>query len=300
MTRQATHEGLARESFFQNVVEKQEGTLVVASEDVLCDAKICVVVQHVERLGHLLECEVATAERHRLVEHRQRVPHTTVGLAGNQVERLVVELHTLLTGDMFEVAHGVLNTYTVEVVDLATGKDGCGDFVLLGGCKDEDGVVWGLFEGFEEGVECRLGEHVHLIDDVDAVLSHLGRNAHLVRKVADVLHGVVGCGVELVNREAPTLVETPARLALATSVALGCGGQAVDGLCEDTRAGGLTHTSGSTKEECVSQLPTGNGVFEGVCNVALSHNRFEGHRTIFACRNNKITAIHFFCFPCEV
>ena len=163
--------------------------------------------------------------------------------------------------------------------------------MFLGGGEDEDGVVWWLFEGFEEGVESRLREHVHLVDDIDTILSHLGRNPHLVREVPDVLHRVVGGGIELVNRKTPALVETPARLALAAGIAFGGGIQTVDGLGEDACTGGLTHTPGATEKIGVGQLTTRDGVFESVSNVALSDDRFEGHWAILASRNNKV-AIH--------
>ena len=120
MACKSRHKGLAREALFQHIVKQQQRTLVVAGEDVLGDTKICVVVEYVERCGHLFEREVTTAERHGLVEHRECIPHTTIGLASNQVERLVVVCHTLLTCDVFEVTHRILNAYAVEVVDLTT------------------------------------------------------------------------------------------------------------------------------------------------------------------------------------
>lgn len=97
------------------------------------------------------------------------------------------------------------------------------------------------------------------------------------------------------NRETASLIETAARLALTASIALGRGIQAVDGFCEDARTGGLTHTSWAAKEEGVSQLSSANCVFEGGGNVTLAHNRFEGLRAVFACRNNEVI-IHLLFF----
>ena len=40
---------------------------------------------------------------------------------------------------------------------------------------------------------------MHLVDDIDAVLSHLRRDADLVHEGLDVLDSVVGCGIELMD-----------------------------------------------------------------------------------------------------
>ena len=71
--------------------------------------------------------------------------------------------------------------------------------MLFSGGQDEDGVCRGLFQGFEEGVEGTLGQHVNLIYYVHAVLSNLRRHLHLLHEGFDVLYGVVGRGVKLMD-----------------------------------------------------------------------------------------------------
>ena len=129
---------------------------------------------------------------------------------------------------------------------------------------------------------------MHLVDDIDAVLANLGRDSHLGCEVTDVIHRVVGCGIELVNGKTTSLVEATARLTLAASIALGCGVQTVDGLGEDAGASGLAHTSGATEQIGVGELSTGYGIFEGGGDVALAHNGLEGLWAVLACRNNEV------------
>ena len=114
---------------------------------------------------------------------------------------------------------------------------------------------------FEECVERLQGEHVHLVDDVDAVAAYLRRDAHLIDQVADVVHRVVRRGVELVDVERAVFVEGFARFAFVARFGI-CGRvEAVDRFGEDTRAGGLAHAARSAEEVGVCQLTAADRVF---------------------------------------
>ena len=58
-----------------------------------------------------------------------------------------------------------------------------------------------LFQRFEEGVECRLREHMDLVDDEDRVVAELRNDAHLVDDITNIVYRVVRCGIELVDIE---------------------------------------------------------------------------------------------------
>ena len=73
----------------------------------------------------------------------------------------------------------------------------------------------------QKGVERGGGEHVDLVDDVDAVLADLGRYADHLGKVADVVHGVVGGGVQLMDTVGAALGEGQAGLTLAAGLHVG-------------------------------------------------------------------------------
>ncbi len=67
----------------------------------------------------------------------------------------------------------------------------------LGRGEDEDRVTRRLFEGLQQRVEGRLGEHVDLVDDVDLVLALVGRIAYLVSQVANVVDAAIAGRVYL-------------------------------------------------------------------------------------------------------
>ncbi len=261
MGRQSAREGLGREAFAQHLVQEQERRPVVARCGEVGEVEVGVVIEDVQRAGHFAEIERGAAEGHRLVEHAERVAHTAVGFRRDEVQRFVVVGDSLLAGDVFQVGHTVLHADAVEVVDLATGEDGGDDLVFLGRGEDEDGVCGRLFEGLEEGVEGRLREHVHLVDDVDAVAAYLRRDAHLFGQGADVVHRVVRCGVQLVYVETAPLVEGATGFACAAGLAV-VRVEAVDGLGEYAGAGGLAYAARTAEQVGVGQLAAGDGVAE--------------------------------------
>ena len=64
-----------------------------------------------------------------------------------------------------------------------------------------------FFERFQESVEGSRGEHVDLVDYIDAVFADLGRNLDLVHQVLYVLDSVVGGSVQLMDAVGPSFLE---------------------------------------------------------------------------------------------
>ena len=91
--------------------------------------------------------------------------------------------------------------------------------MLFGRGEDEDGVCRWFFECLEEGVERRLRQHVHLVDDIDAVPSYLRGDTYLFGQRADVVHRIVRGGIQLMDVETASLVESAARFAFAAGLA---------------------------------------------------------------------------------
>ena len=56
-----------------------------------------------------------------------------------------------------------------------------------------------FFKSFQECVERRLRQHVDLVDDVDTVFPHLGRDTDLVHEGLYVIDPVVGSGIEFMD-----------------------------------------------------------------------------------------------------
>ena len=277
----AGDEVVAVEALVQHLVEKQEGVARLPGQQLVRQAEVVFIVQDVEVLYHALVGDAPAGEADHLVEDGQGVAHPAVGLEGNDVEGFRLGRDSLFGGDVGQVCHDVLHADALEVVYLATGEDGGQNLVLLRRGKDEDGVARRLFQRLEEGVKGRGGEHVHLVDDVDLVAAYLGRDAHLLHQLPDVVHRVVGGGVQLVDVVRALFVEGDARLAFVARFAVRRGMQAVDGLGEDAGARGLAHATRTAEEVGVGQLARGDGVLQRGGQGVLSHHRFEGGRAVF-------------------
>ena len=240
------------------------------------------VVQDIEISDDVLILHIGTAKRHRLVENRERVTHRPVSLAGDDVERLVINIDILLGRDVAQIPHYVRNADTVEIVGLAPGQDRRQNLVLLGGRQDENRMCRRFLQRFQESIERRLGQHVDLVDDVYAVFSHLRRNLHLVHQRLDVLDTIVGRGIELMDAIRTSFLERNAGLALAARLHIRRRRRTVDGLGEDAGGTRLAHASRAAEEIGMRQFSPDNGVLQCFDNVILPDEILERIRAIFS------------------
>ena len=208
------------------------------------------------------------------VQDGQGVPQSAVGQAGDQPRRPLGEGQALGPGHLGHPPGDVLRADAGEVVPLAAGTDGGRHLLDLGGGQDKDDVGRGLFQRFEQGVEGRGGEHVHLVDDVHLIAADAGGVGGLVPQVADVVHAVVGGGVHLHHVQDAAVVDAPADGALAAGVAV-LGVQAVDRLGKDLGAGGLAGAPHPGEQIGVAHPAGGHLVFQGRHDGPLAHHIFE-------------------------
>ena len=80
--------------------------------------------------------------------------------------------------------------------------------------KHEDGVRGWLFEGLQQGVEGRGGEHVDFIDYIYFVASLVGGEVDLFTQVAHVVHAGVGGSIDLDEIQKRASADSPAVIAL--------------------------------------------------------------------------------------
>ena len=187
------------ETLGKNIVKTQQRSLMVSGKEIVHQMEAMVVIQNVQVLKDIGVIHLRSAESHRLVEDSQGVTHGAVGLEGNHMEGLVVDGDIFLGGDVLQVPDYVRNADAAEVVGLAAAQDGWQNLMLLCGGKDENGVCRRFLQSLKEGVEGRLAEHVDLVYDKHAVFSNLRGNVHLVDEHFNVVHAVVGGGVQLMN-----------------------------------------------------------------------------------------------------
>ena len=250
-----------------DVVEQQHGPWNVTGQCLVGEREVRVVVEHVQLLGHGLVSQVLPREGHELVEHRQCISQCPVGFLSNDVQSLFLRLNPLLGSNVLQVSHGIWHGDAVEVENLATRQDGGQNLVLLRGGQDEHRVGRRLLKGLQKGIECRLTQHVHLVDDVHLVFALLRRNADLVHDAADVLHLVVGSRVEFKHIERHRLFLTV---------------KAVDGLGENPRRRGFPHATRAAEEVRLGDLTRGNALLQGLRDAGLPHHRIPSLGTVFS------------------
>ena len=273
------------EALRQHPVEEQHdvGHLVVQGQ--ADGLEVVVGIEDVEVFDGLLEGDVALRETRHLVEDGERVAHTAIGLLRYHAQGL------LLIGDFFAFGHhlqlldDVGHGHSLEVVDLAAREDGGQDLVLLGRGEDEDDMGGRFLQRLEEGIEGLLREHVDLVDDKDLVAAHLRRDAGLLHELLDLIDTIVGRGIELEDVEGAALFESLATLAGATGLAVVGGVLAVDGLGEDARTSGLSHTARTAEEVGVGQFARLDRIAESGGQRVLADDVGKLHRTVFARRN---------------
>ena len=142
----------------------------------------------------------------------------------------------------------------LEVEYLAARENGGKYLLLLGGSHDEDDILGWLLQRFEEGVERRRREHVHLVNDIDFVTPYLGRNVYLLDELAYVVGRVVGGCVHLKNVERTLLGKGSATITLAACLATCKGRRAIDGSSKNAGCGGLPDPSWTAKKIGVRRL----------------------------------------------
>ena len=237
--------------------------------------------EHVERL---LQGDGAPGICGQLIEDPDGVTEATPGRPGDDRERRLGHLDTLLPGDAGQHADHLHHGRPAEVEALAARQDRRRDLVRLGGGQDEHGVGRRLLEGLEQRVEGLGGEHVHLVDDVHLHAAFHRREVDLVAQVADVVDAPVGGGVHLddVHGAAPAdglavragPIRVGRRLALA--------GVAVEGHGEDLGGGSLAGAAGTGEEIRVAHPVLVDGVDERTGHVLLPDDVLEAGRAVLA------------------
>ena len=170
-----------------------------------------------------------------------------------------------------------------ERVVVGARADGGEDFVRLGGGEDEQDVVRGFFDQFEQGVEACGGDHVGFVDDVDLEAGVDGGEDGAFAQFAGVVDAAVAGGVDF--DDVDRAVSVGRQRAAGAAFAAGFGGGslgAVEGAGEDAGRGGLAAAAGPGEQVGVVEAPGADGVDERLGDVFLADDFGEGLRPVFA------------------
>ena len=151
----------------------------------------------------------------------------------------------------------------------------------LRGCENEQQMLRRLLDDLQQRVEGRNGEHMHLVDDIHPHF-HLGRRINgVVPQITDVVHAVVGGGVDLQHVHAGAGINGLAGFADVAGVAA-VGIQAVDCLRQNFGAAGLTRAPGAGEQVRMAHFPGHDLGFQGLRHRHLSGNVVKGLGAVFA------------------
>ena len=205
------------------------------------------------------------------VQNRQGIAQCTIGQTGDQFCAVGGQLQLFLPGDILHPPCDILRPDAGKIVPLAAGKNGGGHLLDLGGGQNEDDVCGRLLQRFQQRIEGRCRQHVHLVDDIHLILAGAGGVGGLVPQVADVIHAVVGGCVHLHHIQQAAVVNAFADLARPAGIAIDRM-QAVDRLGKDLGAGGLAGAAHTGKQIRMAHTACGDLVFQGGHDGTLTHH----------------------------
>ena len=228
----------------------------------------------------MIEGDGFAGKANELFEGGFSVAESTLGLAGDKDKSLVGDLDLFGIGDFAEMGGDDGVGDAAEIEPLATGEDGGGEFLDLGGGEDELHVGGGLLQRFEESVESLAGEHVNFVDDVDFEFSAGGGVGNTVAEILDLVDAAVGGAVDLEDVETAAFGDLLADVFVGVEVdprAL----RAVEGFGEDAGGGSFADAAGTDKEEGMGKAALSDGVREGFDDVFLPDEFREGAGAVF-------------------
>ncbi|OSM07631.1 putative Dual specificity phosphatase, catalytic domain protein [Magnetofaba australis IT-1] len=243
-----------------------------------------VLVGQAENLFNRIEAHRARAVHNGLIQQRQRIAHRTVSGAGHRFDARLVPFDRLFLQNLAQIAAQGLQRHALEIIALAAADDGGQNLAHFGGGEDEFDVGRRLFQGFEQGVEGALGEHVGFVQGVDAEAA-AGLIPHPVEQFAHVIDAGARGGVHLQHIRVVACCDAAAGVTLATRVG-GHAGLTVETHGHQPRQSGLAHPTDAGKQKRLRESALGQRVFERAHRVLLSDQIGEVAGAPFARQNH--------------
>lgn len=216
-----------------------------------------------------------------MIEHGLGIAHATVRAFGDGPGGGGIEGDVFHGSDVEEVVSNDLAGDGAEIEALAAGEDGGKDFLDLGGGEDEFYVFGGFFEGFEEGVEGGVGEHVDFIDVVDFELTAGGGEFYRFAEFADLFDAIVGGAIDFEDVEGAAFGDFAADIGIRVEVNFGAV-LAVEGFGEDACRRGFAGAARAHEEIGAGEAVLLDGVAECFYDMVLAEDIGEGFGTIFS------------------
>ena len=121
---------------------------------------------------------------------------------------------------------------------------------------------------------------MHFVDDVHALFRARRAEDGLVTQRTDVVHAVVGGGVQFHHVHDSAVVDAAAGGALVAGVAVDRV-LTVDSFGQNLGAGGLAGAAGTDEQIGVAELIVLHLIFQGLCDMLLAHHVVERPWAVF-------------------
>ena len=132
-----------------------------------------------------------------MIQQAFRIPETTLGKLGHQVQGIRSNDNLLLLADPVQMPHQFRQRDAAEVEALAPGHDGGQNPLGICGGQHKNHPWRRLLQRFEESVEGCRGQHVTLVHHVDLPAQLYRRKTGPLDELSNVVHPCVGSRVNL-------------------------------------------------------------------------------------------------------
>ena len=204
-----------------------------------------------------------------LIQKAQGISHGPVGCLGDVSDCLVLYLNAFRPGQFQQSVCNGFNGYSSEVVSLAPGQNRDRKLMHFRGRQYKNHIRWRLLQCFEQRIKGTYRKHMHLIDDINLILSFRRRVRNFFNNLTNVVHAVIGSRVNLYHIHAGSGRDSPAAATFAAGSVLGrvlTVYHAGKDLCHRCFAG----TSGACKEIGMTLAIRLNLVLQSCNNMILS------------------------------
>ena len=215
------------------------------------------------------------------IQDRQCITHGAIGQAADQLGGVMVQLNVFLPGHIFQPTGNFIRRNALEVIALAAAEDSSRNFLYFRCGKDKDHMLRRFLHGFQQGIERRGRQHVHLVDDIYLILAHGRQIGGFIAQVTDVIHAVVGGGINFRYIQNGALINAFADSTFTAGVRAG-GIQAVDRFGKNFGAGGFAGAAGAGKQVGMAHTVCRDLVFQRSNNGPLAYHILKTLRSPFA------------------
>src|SRR6201991_4156499 len=90
-----------------------------------------------------------------LIKYTQCIPHATLALLGDDLQRRLFRLDLFFRTDILQMPHRIRPRDPLEIENLTTGKNGRKYLVLFRGSQNENGIRRRLLQRLQKSVKSR-------------------------------------------------------------------------------------------------------------------------------------------------